>query len=102
MRGGKAPPLIPPEKERLAALLFLCRAVYGDPSTACLKSLPGPGCAPIQVARMASDVGLPGSVAFVLPLTSTRVPWPARQVRTTSWPFGMSSTAPQRVLDPAL
>ena len=46
------------------------------PSTAFLKSSPGPGSLPIQVLRMASAVGLPGSVPLTLPATSTVVPVP--------------------------
>ena len=46
------------------------------PSSAFLKSWPGSGLGPIQVERMASPTGLPGSVPFALPLISTWVPSP--------------------------
>src|ERR1700709_731662 len=46
------------------------------PSTAFLKSAPGPGSGPIQVPRTASEVALPSTVPFDLPLTWTSVPLP--------------------------
>src|SRR3982751_5056821 len=57
------------------------RGLWGEdapypPSTAFLKSCPGPGSGPIQVPRMASAVALPCRVPLLLPLTSTVVPVP--------------------------
>src|SRR5437773_1246290 len=68
------------------------------PSTAFLKSSPGPGFGPIHVARIASAVGLPGSVPFALPLTSTVVPCPGTYVRRRRLPFGIGSIQLQSVL----
>src|SRR5258708_32148650 len=75
----------------LSDAMCLVPATYFAPSTAFLKSSPGPGCEPSQVARMASEVALPGSVPLALPLTSTVVPVPGTYVRISALPLGIAS-----------